>query len=103
VEHGHNPKHGFIPAVADADLDIVAEALLAPGRNTGHNAICDGCDKVILRLSKPLTLRRLTDNSTFTVSVTSVSTVQTGITAPPALSMPASSTLAIGLYLSMNP
>ncbi|TVY59698.1 NBR1-like protein [Lachnellula suecica] len=47
MEHGHHPKHAFSPAVEDANLDVVAQALLAPGRNTGHNAICDGCDKYI--------------------------------------------------------
>lgn len=47
LEHGHNPKHAFVPAVEDANLDIVAKALLAPGRNTSHNAICDGCDQYV--------------------------------------------------------
>ncbi|PVH85269.1 hypothetical protein DL98DRAFT_55242 [Cadophora sp. DSE1049] len=47
LEHGHHPKHAFEPAVEDTTLDLVANALLAPGRNTGHNAICDGCDKYI--------------------------------------------------------
>jgi next-to-BRCA1 protein 1 len=47
MEHGHHPKHAFIPAVEGANLDAVAQALLAPGRNTSHNAICDGCDKYI--------------------------------------------------------
>ncbi|KAH6674313.1 putative next to BRCA1 gene 1 protein [Halenospora varia] len=47
VQHGHHPKHAFAPAVEDADLGILAQALLAPGRNTGHNAVCDGCDKYI--------------------------------------------------------
>lgn len=46
MEHGHHPKHAFEPAVEDTHLNIIAEALLAPGRNVGHNAICDGCDKV---------------------------------------------------------
>lgn len=47
LEHGHHPKHAFVPAVEDSNLDIVAKTLLAPGRNIGHNAICDGCDKYI--------------------------------------------------------
>ncbi|KAF4633051.1 hypothetical protein G7Y89_g5075 [Cudoniella acicularis] len=42
AEHGHHPKHAFAPAVEDADLDIVAQALLAPGRNVGHNAYIYG-------------------------------------------------------------
>lgn len=46
-KHGHHPKHAFTTAVEDAPLDIISHALLAPGRNTGHNAICDGCDKYI--------------------------------------------------------
>lgn len=46
-EHGHHPKHAFEPAVEDTNLDVVAQTLLAPGRNIGHNAICDGCDKYI--------------------------------------------------------
>ena len=45
-KHGHHPKHGFTPAVEDTVLEPIAQALLAPGRNSGHNAICDGCDKV---------------------------------------------------------
>ncbi|CAG8951535.1 hypothetical protein HYFRA_00007451 [Hymenoscyphus fraxineus] len=47
VQHGHHPKHGFVPAVEDANLSVVAQALLGPGRNIGHNAVCDGCDKYI--------------------------------------------------------
>jgi len=47
AEHGHHPGHAFVPAVEETDLDMVAQALLAPGRNAGHNAICDGCDKYI--------------------------------------------------------
>jgi hypothetical protein len=40
-----------VPAVENSNLEdshlgIVAKTLLAPGRNVGHNAICDGCDKV---------------------------------------------------------
>ncbi|TAQ89421.1 hypothetical protein B7494_g2254 [Chlorociboria aeruginascens] len=46
-EHGHHPKHAFVPVIEDANLDPIAKALLAPGRNTAHNAICDGCDKYI--------------------------------------------------------
>jgi next-to-BRCA1 protein 1 len=46
MEHGHDPKHAFEPAVEGTRLGLVAETLLAPGRNVGHNAICDGCDKV---------------------------------------------------------
>ncbi|KAG0651986.1 ZZ-type zinc finger-containing [Hyphodiscus hymeniophilus] len=45
--HGHHPKHGFTPVVEDTVLEPIAQALLAPGRNSGHNAICDGCDKYI--------------------------------------------------------
>ncbi|CZS87865.1 related to ZZ type zinc finger domain protein [Rhynchosporium graminicola] len=47
LDHGHHPEHAFEPAVEDTTLDMVADALLAPGRNVGHNAICDGCDKYI--------------------------------------------------------
>ncbi|KAH8602161.1 hypothetical protein B0O99DRAFT_588380 [Bisporella sp. PMI_857] len=47
AKHGHHPKHAFLPAVEDADLGLAAKALLDPGRNVGHNAICDGCDKYI--------------------------------------------------------
>jgi len=47
AEHGHHPKHAFVPAVEDTNLDMIAQALLAPGRNAGHNAVCDGCDKYI--------------------------------------------------------
>jgi next-to-BRCA1 protein 1 len=52
ADHGHHPKHAFAPAVEDAQLEPIAQALLAPGRNTGHNAVCDGCDKVFLLLSR---------------------------------------------------
>lgn len=45
--HGHNPKHAFIPAVEDTNLEPLAQVLLAAGRNVSHNAICDGCDKYI--------------------------------------------------------
>jgi next to BRCA1 gene 1 protein len=46
MKHGHHPKHAFEPAVEETQLDFKAMTLLAPGRNVGHNAICDGCDKV---------------------------------------------------------
>ncbi|KAK5168139.1 uncharacterized protein LTR77_006707 [Saxophila tyrrhenica] len=47
-KHGHHPAHGFEPATEETTLPLTAEMLLAPGRNTRHNAICDGCDKKIL-------------------------------------------------------
>jgi len=46
-KHGHHPNHGFTPAVEGTTLEGLAQALLAPGRNSRHNAICDGCDKYI--------------------------------------------------------
>lgn len=46
-KHGHHPMHAFMTAVEDAKLDMAAQTLLKPGRNIGHNAICDGCDKYI--------------------------------------------------------
>jgi len=46
-QHGHNPKHAFAAAVEEMDLEPLAQVLLEPGRNTSHNAICDGCDKYI--------------------------------------------------------
>lgn len=46
LQHGHDPKHAFVPVVEDAKLEPLAYALLEPGRNAGHHAICDGCDKV---------------------------------------------------------
>jgi len=45
-EHGHHPMHAFAPAIQGAELSGVAKALLTPGRNLAHNAICDGCDQV---------------------------------------------------------
>lgn len=45
-KHGHHPAHGFAPAVPTAKLSAVEEALLTPGRNVFHNALCDGCEKV---------------------------------------------------------
>ncbi|OBT87472.1 hypothetical protein VE02_03614 [Pseudogymnoascus sp. 03VT05] len=47
VQHGHNPKHTFAPAAADSKLGSLTKALLNPGRNVSHQAICDGCDKYI--------------------------------------------------------
>lgn len=47
VQHGHNPKHTFAPAATDAKLEPLTQALLNPGRNVSHQAICDGCDKYI--------------------------------------------------------
>ena len=46
MEHGHHPKHAFASAVEGTNLGSIATALLSPGRNVGHNAVCDGCDKV---------------------------------------------------------
>ena len=46
-KHGHHPAHGFKPATEETTLPLAAETMLAPGRNTRHNAICDGCDKNI--------------------------------------------------------
>ncbi|KAI1303440.1 hypothetical protein F5Y03DRAFT_385061 [Xylaria venustula] len=46
-QHGHHPKHGFVPAVKGSVLDQAVSTRLAPGRNVLHNAICDGCDKYV--------------------------------------------------------
>ncbi|KAI0971566.1 hypothetical protein F4678DRAFT_472526 [Xylaria arbuscula] len=46
-QHGHHPKHDFVPAVKGAVLDQAVSSRLAPGRNVLHNAICDGCDKYV--------------------------------------------------------
>ena len=46
-DHGHHPKHGFIPAVEGGALSADVSRKLAPGRNQKHNAICDGCDKYV--------------------------------------------------------
>ena len=48
--HGHHPAHKF-KAVGEEPLSPLAEFLCAPGRNTKHNALCDGCDKVSLLIS----------------------------------------------------
>ncbi|KJZ79659.1 hypothetical protein HIM_01128 [Hirsutella minnesotensis 3608] len=45
--HGHHPKHGFVPAVAGAQMPDHIKAKMNPGRNQMHHAICDGCDKYI--------------------------------------------------------
>ncbi|KAI9824638.1 MAG: hypothetical protein M1819_000839 [Sarea resinae] len=47
MKHGHHPSHAFVQACNDAYLGPHATALCNPGRNTRHNAICDGCDKSI--------------------------------------------------------
>ena len=46
-KHGHHPAHGFRPATDETVLPLHAEAMLSPGRNIRHNAICDGCDNAI--------------------------------------------------------
>ena len=102
LEHGHHPKHAFAPAVEDANLDLVAKALLAPGRNARHHAVCDGCDKVCEEVPHFFHSCLLITYSTSTAFVTSASTAQIGITAPPALSTPVSSILAIDLSQSTN-
>ncbi|ROT35522.1 hypothetical protein SODALDRAFT_337495 [Sodiomyces alkalinus F11] len=43
-DHGHHPRHGFVPAVEGSVLPGHIQARLAPGRNQSHNAFCDGCD-----------------------------------------------------------
>lgn len=45
--HGHTPKHAFLPAVAGSYVPNHIKIRLAPGRNQMHNAICDGCDKYV--------------------------------------------------------
>ena len=45
-QHGHHPAHHFEPATPTTKLSLTEKALLAPGRDVRHNAICDGCDKV---------------------------------------------------------
>ncbi|KAH0542040.1 hypothetical protein FGG08_003504 [Glutinoglossum americanum] len=47
MKHGHHPRHDFKPATDDVKLDGLSKALLSPGRNLHHYAICDGCDKSI--------------------------------------------------------
>jgi len=46
-KHGHHPAHCFKPATDGTVLPLASMAILAPGRNVRHNAICDGCDKNI--------------------------------------------------------
>ncbi|KAH8670928.1 hypothetical protein BX600DRAFT_233648 [Xylariales sp. PMI_506] len=46
-QHGHHPKHGFVPAVKDTVFELAISERLNPGRNAAHNAICDGCDDYI--------------------------------------------------------
>ena len=47
-DHGHHPKHGFIPAVEGTVMGEKVSRLLAPGRSQRHNAVCDGCEKFIV-------------------------------------------------------
>ncbi|KAB8294837.1 hypothetical protein EYC80_006798 [Monilinia laxa] len=47
LKHGHNPKHAFAFVDEDVNHGLIARSLLAPGRNTPHAAVCDGCDKYI--------------------------------------------------------
>lgn len=46
-QHGHDPMHGFTPAVIGTQMPENIKVKLAPGRNQMHHAICDGCDKFI--------------------------------------------------------
>ncbi|KAK3942328.1 next to BRCA1 gene 1 protein [Diplogelasinospora grovesii] len=46
-QHGHHPKHAFVAAVEGTRLEPNVHRRLAPGRDTTHSAICDGCDKTI--------------------------------------------------------
>ncbi|KAI5926950.1 hypothetical protein F4810DRAFT_699245 [Camillea tinctor] len=46
-KHGHHPKHGFTTAVKGTVFEPSIMSRLSPGRNTSHNAICDGCDKYV--------------------------------------------------------
>ncbi|CAJ2502828.1 Uu.00g102220.m01.CDS01 [Anthostomella pinea] len=45
--HGHDPKHGFAPAVSGTVFPQAISSRLAPGRNVVHNAICDGCNQYV--------------------------------------------------------
>ncbi|PFH56334.1 hypothetical protein XA68_16708 [Ophiocordyceps unilateralis] len=45
--HGHHPKHGFVPTVAGVQMPDHIKIKMSPGRNQMHHAICDGCDKYI--------------------------------------------------------
>lgn len=47
ARHGHDPSHEFKPASSEMKLTSHEQALLAPGRNFRHFAICDGCDKQV--------------------------------------------------------
>lgn len=42
--HGHHPRHGFVPAAEGSVVPEHIRVRLAPGRNQLHNALCDGCD-----------------------------------------------------------
>ncbi|KAM3425351.1 ZZ-type zinc finger-containing protein P35G2.11c [Cercospora zeina] len=46
-KHGHHPAHAFEASTGETVLPLASQTKLAPGRNIRHNAICDGCDKVI--------------------------------------------------------
>ena len=68
MKHGHHPGHAFMPASEETTLSSLAGKLLAPGRNTRHAAVCDGCDKVyrpVTSCESLLTICRI-----FMVSVT---------------------------------
>jgi next-to-BRCA1 protein 1 len=46
--HGHHPGHEFQAAVENMTLTARSEALLKPGRDQRHAAICDGCDESVV-------------------------------------------------------
>jgi next-to-BRCA1 protein 1 len=46
--HGHHPGHEFQAAVENMTLASTSEALLKPGRDQQHAAICDGCNKSVV-------------------------------------------------------
>lgn len=49
-QHGHDPRHEFVPTHESTELSPKEKPLLMCGRNTKHAALCDGCDKPICGL-----------------------------------------------------
>lgn len=46
-QHGHDPRHEFVPAHESIEMSPKYKLLLASGRDTKHAALCDGCDEAI--------------------------------------------------------
>ncbi|TPX14429.1 uncharacterized protein E0L32_005393 [Thyridium curvatum] len=47
-QHGHHPKHAFVPAIPGTAFSAAISKRLPAGRDRAHAAICDSCDSFIV-------------------------------------------------------